>query len=314
MALRIIFAGTPDFAAASLQALLQTQHKIIAVYTQPDRPAGRGLKLTPSPVKQLALQYHLPIYQPKSLRDEQEQTQLKQLAADVMVVAAYGLILPKAVLAIPRLGCINVHGSLLPRWRGAAPIQRAILAGDHETGITIMQMNEGLDTGDMLLTRSCEINAEITMGELHDELAKMGAELLIEALKKIDSELIHPIKQDDTKATYAAKIQKDEAQIQWNKSAAQLSKEIRAFNPWPGSFTQFNHERLKIWKAQSLNTVSDLTPGTLVAVSATHLDVATGDGTLRLLQIQLAGGRMISAADFIKAQQRNLIAGETIFG
>jgi len=231
--LKIIFAGTPEFSVAPLAALLESGHKVIAVYTQPDRPAGRGRKLTASPVKQLALEHSIPVFQPKNFREEADLLQLEELQADLMVVVAYGLLLPQRVLGAPRLGCINIHASLLPRWRGAAPIQRSILAGDSETGITIMEMEAGLDTGPMLLKKSCAIGSEDTGGSLHDRLSPLGAEALLEALPGIADGSLKAEVQDDTKAEYAAKLNKSEAVMDWQRSAQDLGRQVRAFNPWP---------------------------------------------------------------------------------
>jgi methionyl-tRNA formyltransferase len=242
--LRIIFAGTPTFAAESLRALLHTQHEVVAVYTQPDRPVGRGRELKPSPVKELALARKLPIFQPVSLRDSQAQAELAELNADIMVVAAYGLILPKAVLDTPRLGCINVHGSLLPRWRGAAPIQRAILTGDKETGITIMQMDVGLDTGAMLYKMSCPISEHDTSASLHDRLALLGGDALLTVLEAIENdEPFNPQTQDNSLATYAQKLSKEEGNIDWSRSALEITRAIRAFNAWPVAYTKYKGKR-----------------------------------------------------------------------
>lgn len=299
--LKIVFAGTPEFAASSLAALLSSQHQVLAVYTQPDRPAGRGRKLTASPVKALALQHDLPVLQPVSLRDETAQQELAAWNADVMVVVAYGLILPVPVLTAPRLGCINVHASLLPRWRGAAPIQRAILAGDAETGVTIMQMDKGLDTGDMLHIVSCPIESTDTAEILHDRLAGLGSAALLDALAVIAQGNAQPEKQDDAQANYAEKLQKAEAQIDWSQSAEQLSRTVRAFNPWPVAFTKFDEKNLRIWLAEALPALTDAVPGTVLAESRDGIDVATGDGVLRVTQLQMPGGKALSAEQFLNA-------------
>ena len=299
--LKIIFAGTPEFAAASLAALLGSEHEVIAVYTQPDRPAGRGRKLAASPVKALALEHHLPVLQPVSLRDEAVQQELAALNADVMVVVAYGLILPKPVLAAPRLGCINVHASLLPRWRGAAPIQRAILAGDAETGVTIMQMDKGLDTGDMLHIVRCPIEPTDTAEILHDRLAGLGSAALLDTLEMIAQGKAQPVGQDDAQANYAEKLQKAEALIDWRRSAEQLSRTVRAFNPWPVAFTRFDEKNLRIWLAEALPDSTDATPGAVLAESRAGIDVATGDGILRVQQLQMPGGKALSAEQFLNA-------------
>jgi methionyl-tRNA formyltransferase len=301
--LEIIFAGTPEFAAVTLTALLQTPHTIKAVYTQPDRPAGRGRKLTPSPVKQLALQQNIPVYQPLTLRDEQEQQKLAALNADLMIVVAYGLILPLPVLTAPRLGCINVHGSLLPHWRGAAPIQRSILAGDVKTGVTIMQMDEGLDTGAMLYKVECPIQTRDTSQLLHDRLAKLGAEAMLVVLERMMNHTLHPEEQDDTHATYAHKISKDEAVIDWALSAKEIDRQIRAFNSWPVAQTIMNGDILRIWQADVIQKdCSHDKPGKILQVSKEGIDVATGDGVLRLLKMQMPGGRVLSAIDMVNAK------------
>lgn len=299
--LKIIFAGTPEFAAASLTALLDSEHEVIAVYTQPDRPAGRGRKLAASPVKALALEHHLPVLQPVSLRDEAVQQELAALNADVMIVVAYGLILPEPVLAAPRLGCINVHASLLPRWRGAAPIQRAIMAGDAETGVTIMQMDKGLDTGDMLHIVRCPIEPTDTAEILHDRLAGLGSAALLDTLEMIAKGNAQPEGQDDAQANYAEKLQKAEALIDWQQSAEQLSRTVRAFNPWPVAFTRFDEKNLRIWLAEALPDSTDATPGTVLAESRDGIDVATGDGILRVQQLQMPGGKALSAEQFLNA-------------
>ena len=309
-ALKVVFAGTPDFAQVTLAALLESDHKVIGVYTQPDRPAGRGRKVAASPVKQLALEHDIPVYQPASLKGDEEQQQLKALKPDVMVVVAYGLLLPKAVLDIPRYGCLNVHASLLPRWRGAAPIHRAILAGDEETGVTIMQMDEGLDTGDMLMRIPTPILKEDTCEALHDRLADLGAEALILTLTELQLERCQPEAQDDALANYASKIDKGEALMDWGQSAFELWNKVRAFNPWPVAQTTWYGrntvgETLRIWSAsiveEATEGLSHSQPGTVIYESKAGIDVVTGDGLLRVTELQLPGKRAMSSQDFLNA-------------
>jgi len=300
-ALNIIFAGTPEFAAISLAALIQSNHHICVVYTQPDRPAGRGRKLTASPVKQLALQRGILVNQPDSLKDETEQHTLAGYQADVMVVVAYGIILPEAILKVPKYGCINVHASLLPRWRGAAPIQRAILAGDKESGVTIMQMDRGLDTGDMLLNKSTPIEDNDTAQTLHDRLAVLGADALLETLGLVSDNQLLPQKQDDALATYAAKLQKSEAAIDWQHSAQRIHRQVCAFNPWPVAHTTLNGDTVRIWRSQVPSQACDKAPGTVIAESRQGIDVATGSGVLRITQLQFPGGKPLLASEYLNA-------------
>ncbi|OGT47643.1 MAG: methionyl-tRNA formyltransferase [Gammaproteobacteria bacterium RIFCSPHIGHO2_12_FULL_41_20] len=308
--LKIIFAGTPAFAATALAALLKTSHQVIAVYTQPDRPQGRGQKLMNSPIKTLALQQHLPVYQPVSLKTPEDQQQIAELQADVMVVAAYGLLLPLPVLHAPRLGCVNIHASLLPRWRGAAPIQRAILTGDTVTGISIMQMEAGLDTGPILYQATCPIHATDTSVTLHDRLAVLGATAIVTALDFVVRGEVHPVIQDVTLATYAHKIHKEEARLDWATTAVELERKVRAFNAWPVVFTYINAQMLRIWQAQVLSTepVSAL-PGQVLHASNLGIDVATGLGVLRLLQLQVPGGKLLSVAEFMHAPRPDIVVG-----
>ncbi|MDH2069811.1 methionyl-tRNA formyltransferase [Pantoea sp. GD03673] len=300
--LKIIFAGTPDFAARHLDALLASEHQVIGVFTQPDRPAGRGNKLTPGPVKTLALAHDIPVYQPKSLRPEENQQLVADLKADVMVVVAYGLILPKAVLNMPRLGCINVHGSLLPRWRGAAPIQRALWAGDSETGITIMQMDVGLDTGDMLYKLACPITAGDTSATLYDKLAQLGPQGLLDTLTLLSTQQASPEKQDETLANYAEKLSKEEARLDWTLSADQLERCIRAFNPWPMSFFTIDDQPVKVWQATVLPHC-DRSPGEIIKADKQGIQVATAQGVLNLQQLQPAGKKPMSAQDLLNSRR-----------
>lgn len=309
-ALKVIFAGTPEFAAVALDAIIHSRHQVLAVYTQPDRPKGRGLKLQASPVKELALQYQLPLHQPASLKSPDQQSTLAAYQADVMVVAAYGLLLPPAVLAIPRLGCINIHPSLLPRWRGAAPIQRTIFAGDTETGVTIMQMDEGLDTGPILFVTKHPLRGDETSAVLHDELAQTGAKALIETLDLLAANHLKPQPQDHHLSTYAAKITKEEALIDWTQPAIILERQIRAFNPWPISHTSWQNQPLRIHAAKVLNLNHKHAPRTILAASAEGIDVATGVGVLRLLTVQLPGAKAQSVADFYHAKHHLLKVGE----
>lgn len=297
--MKIIFAGTPHFAAQALQALLDRQANIVAVLTQPDRPSGRGMQLKPSPVKQLAIEHGLTVLQPLSLKDADIQQQLAAYQADVMVVAAYGLILPKAVLQLPRLGCLNIHASLLPRWRGAAPIQRAILAGDAETGITIMQMDVGLDTGDMLLKKSCAIDAKDTAETLHDKLAALGAQAITEALPLLEQGKLTPVRQDNSLANYAAKLTKEEAQMDWALDAAQLDRAVRGYNPFPGASATINDTPLRIWQA-GIRTGLSGDPGTVLAVEKNALVVACGSGALSLEVLQRPNAKALPAAQFLQ--------------
>ncbi|CAN7146604.1 methionyl-tRNA formyltransferase [Pseudomonas solani] len=306
-ALRLVFAGTPEFAAEHLKALLDTPHSIVAVYTQPDRPAGRGQKLMPSPVKQLALQHGIPVMQPPTLRDADAQAELKALGADLMVVVAYGLILPQVVLDTPRLGCINSHASLLPRWRGAAPIQRAVQAGDAESGVTVMQMEAGLDTGPMLLKVVTPITADDTGGSLHDRLAALGPQAVVQAIGQLAAGTLVGEVQDDALATYAHKLNKDEARIDWSRPADELERLVRAFNPWPICHSTLGGEPLKVLAAQLGEGQGQ--PGQILAASKDGLTVACGSGALRLTRLQLPGGKPLSFADLLNSRREQFAAG-----
>ncbi len=305
--LRIVFAGTPEFAAAHLQAMLDADLNIVAVYSQPDRPAGRGHKLQASAVKELALQHGLPVYQPVSLRDPQAQEQLAALNPDLLVVVAYGLILPQAVLDIPRLGGINSHASLLPRWRGAAPIQRAIEAGDSKTGVTVMQMEAGLDTGPMLLKVSTPISAQDTGGSLHDRLAELGPKAVIQAIGQLARVEARPESQDDSVATYARKLSKADARIEWQRPAIELDRLIRAFNPWPLAHAIWEQQSLKVLAATP--TGDHGAPGRILECSKTGLLVGCGSGALRLTRLQLPGGKPLSFADLYNARREQFAPG-----
>ena len=301
--LKLIFAGTPDFAARHLAALLSSDHEVVAVYTQPDKPAGRGQKLTASPVKDLALAHDLPVYQPASLRNEEAQAELAALGADLMVVVAYGLILPKAVLDTPRLGCLNVHGSLLPRWRGAAPIQRAIWAGDAETGVTIMQMDVGLDTGAMIRKVSCTIASDETSASLYDKLAELGPQALVDTLDAMAAGDTTAEAQDDALANYAQKLSKEEARIDWSMEAVAIERCIRAFNPWPISWFEVADQTIKVWQAEVIDSDHGQSAGTLLKADKQGIDVATGKGVLRLLTLQPPGKKAMSVPDLLNSRR-----------
>jgi methionyl-tRNA formyltransferase len=311
--MKIIFAGTPDFAVPALEVLIHSPHEIIAVYTQPDRPSGRGQKLTPSPVKSLALQHNLSIYQPTSLKDREAQQILINQKPDLIVVVAYGLILPKIILDAPKYGCINIHGSLLPRWRGAAPLHRAILAGDKETGITIMQMEAGLDTGPMLYKSLCPITTQDNLKTLHDKLSKIGAECLIKVLDNIEN--IQPDVQDNSLSTYASKISKEEANLDWTKSAEELDRAVRAYYP---AYSYLNSQMIKVWEVSikknspPASQAAASIKGAIVELYQDKIDVMTGNGILSLLKLQLPGGKILSTKEILNSKA-NLFAVGNIF-
>ena len=295
--MRVIFAGTPDFAASALAAVIEAGHEILVVLTQPDRPKGRGMKLTPSPVKTLALQHELPVWQPENLKDVAIQQQLRDLQADVMVVAAYGLLLPAVVLDIPQYGCLNIHASLLPRWRGAAPIQRAIEAGDAESGVCIMQMDVGLDTGDVLLSRSTPITEVTTAAQLHDDLAVIGAQAIVEALAALPE--LTAIPQPEAGVTYAQKLSKADAEIDWALGAKQIHAKIRALNPVPGAWSSLNEQVIKIWASKVLEQSSDAAIGSIVAADKQGIAVQTGAGVILITELQASGSKRMAAAAFV---------------
>lgn len=305
--LRIVFAGTPEFAAEHLKALLASPYELVAVYTQPDRPAGRGQKLMPSPVKQLALAHHIPVLQPPTLRNADAQAELAALKPDLLVVVAYGLILPQAVLDIPRLGCINSHASLLPRWRGAAPIQRAVEAGDATSGVTVMRMEAGLDTGPMLLKVTTPITDEDTGGSLHDRLAELGPPAVVQAIAGLAAGTLDGEVQDDRLATYAHKLNKDEARLDWTRPAAELERRVRAFNPWPICHSTLEGEAVKVLAA----TLADGTgaPGEIIGASKDGLLVACGEQALRLTRLQLPGGKALNFSDVFNSRREKFAEG-----
>ncbi|BCJ04367.1 methionyl-tRNA formyltransferase [Pseudomonas sp. RtIB026] len=308
--MRIVFAGTPEFAAEHLKALLDSPYEIVAVYTQPDRPAGRGQKLMPSAVKALAVAHDIPVYQPQTLRNADAQAELAALKPDLMVVVAYGLILPQAVLDIPRLGCINSHASLLPRWRGAAPIQRAVEAGDSESGVTVMRMEAGLDTGPMLLKVVTPIGADDTGGTLHDRLAEMGPPAVVQAIAGLADGSLQGEVQDDALATYAHKLNKDEARIDWSRPAVELERLIRAFNPWPVCHSTLDGESVKVLAA-NLSTGQGA-PGEILSASKDGLVVACGDGALSLTRLQLPGGKALAFSDLFNSRREKFASGKVL--
>ena len=309
--LRIIFAGTPDFAARHLQALINSEHQIVGVYSQPDRPAGRGKKLKASEVKALALEHDLPVFQPQSLKTDEALEELNSLNADIMIVVAYGLILPKAILDAPRLGCLNVHGSILPRWRGAAPIQRAIWAGDQQTGVTIMQMDEGLDTGDMLHISRCPIDNTETSASLYTKLAELGPDALIDTINRLANGEITPEPQNDTDANYAKKLSKDEANIDWSMDAEQIERNIRAFNPWPVCFTQMRGNTVKIYQANVVEQSG--AAGTVLASDKNGIVVACGKHALSISELQPQGKKPMAINDFLNGRSDWVTPG-TVLG
>lgn len=310
--LRIIFSGTPDFAAKHLDALIQSPHEIIAVFTQPDRPAGRGNKLATSPVKTLAKAHQISVFQPSTLKTPEIQQQIAALHADIMVVVAYGLILPEAVLILPKFGCINVHGSLLPRWRGAAPIQRACLAGDKKTGITIMQMDTDLDTGDILYQISCNIASDDTSASLYDKLAQLGPKALLKTLDDFSNHAVQPKKQDNARATYADKLSKQEAKLNWQLPAKQLSYAVSAFNPWPVSYFKIHGQPIKVWRAHALAKECNQLPGTIITADKRGIAIATSNGIFVITELQPAGKRIMSAQDLLNSKRTSFLPGKRL--
>jgi len=308
--LRIVFAGTPEFAGHHLQALIAAKTNLVAVYTQPDRPAGRGKKLTASPVKKIAESAGLDIVQPASLRDLDAQEELANLQPDLLIVVAYGLILPQAVLDIPRFGCINVHASLLPRWRGAAPIQRAIEAGDSQSGVTIMQMEAGLDTGPIMASSACEITTQATAAELHDQLAELGAPLLLEVLQDLPARIASARPQSDDGTTYANKLDKAEAKVDWHKSAAELQRKVLAFNPFPGAWSLLDDQRIKIWRAQRCEGQGR--PGEILSASEAGLIVACAEQALSISELQLPGGKAMPCGQLLNSRRELFAVGKVL--
>lgn len=308
--LNIIFAGTPDFAAQHLQALIASDHHIMAVLSQPDRPAGRGKKLQASAVKQLALEHNLPVLQPQTLRSEDSQAMLREFDADVMVVVAYGLILPKAVLDMPRYGCLNVHGSLLPKWRGAAPIQRSIWAGDSHTGVTVMQMDEGLDTGPALLKAELAIAPDETSATLYNRLAEIGPQALLDTLAQLDS--LEAEVQNEAEATHAAKLSKQEAQLDWQLSAAQLERNVRSFNPWPMCFFPLEDKNIKVWQAEVVPGKPEQAPGTILRADNEGIVVNTVDQALSMTSLQIPGKKAMAVKDLLNARKDWFTPGQVI--
>lgn len=310
--LRIIFAGTPDFAARHLSALIDSHHEVIGVYTQPDRPAGRGKKLTASPVKELALEHNIPVFQPENFKTDEAKQELADQNADLMVVVAYGLLLPQAVLDTPKLGCINVHGSILPRWRGAAPIQRSIWAGDAETGVTIMQMDIGLDTGDMLSIATLPIEATDTSASMYNKLAELGPVALVDCLSTIANGTAVAQKQNDELANYAKKLSKEEAKIDWTMDADAIERCVRAFNPWPMSHFSVEDKAIKVWQSRVETYTGNATPGTIIQADKTGIYVATGSNAIVFEQLQVPGKKAMGVQDILNSRKEWFEVGNTL--
>ncbi|MCL5260072.1 MAG: methionyl-tRNA formyltransferase [Gammaproteobacteria bacterium] len=312
MNLKIIFAGTPQFAVPTLKALLESRHQVCAVYTQPDKPSGRGLKLTPTPVKQFALKNNLTVLEPETLREFVLQKQFKEFQADILVDVAYGVLVPKTILETPRFGCINLHPSLLPRWRGAAPIQRALLAGDSEIGVTIMQMDEGYDTGGILIQEKLAVSPFDTTKMLLQKTSELGAKLLLVALDEIEAGTLKAMPQNDAQSTYAKKIVKTEAKLNWRLSAIELDRMVRAFNPWPIAYTEINGEIIRVWQTLPIATEAEIKPGEIIQANADGIDVGTSSGILRILQLQFPGKKALPAKDILNAHHEVFTVGKNI--
>ena len=304
--MKIVFAGTPGFALPSLEALIDSPHEILAIYTRPDKPSGRGQKLTPSPVKEKASEKNMPLYQPVSLKDSAAQDEMRNLNPDVLINVAYGMLLPEEILNIPKFGCVNIHPSMLPKFRGAAPIQRAIESCNNETGVTIMKMDMGLDTGDIYKQKTLTIEKNDTSETLGKKASKLGAKLLLEVLTEIENGTAKPTPQNDAESTYAHKLSKEEGKIDWQKSAKEIDCMIRAFIPWPVAYTEINGKYIRIWEAKAEETTSDKPPGTIIQTDKNGIKIATGIGALSLLKIQLPGGKVLSAKDVINANKITL--------
>lgn len=300
--LRVIFAGTPEFAAKHLEVLIEHKYNVVACYTQPDRPSGRGKKLQPSAVKQIALENNIPVCQPLSLKNEDAQTELESWNADLMIVVAYGLLLPKAALDTPKFGCINVHGSILPKWRGAAPIQRSVLSGDKETGVTIMQMDVGLDTGDMLLIETCPITKEDTSGSIYTKLENIGPDALLKTVEQIAAGTVSAEKQNDELATYAHKLTKQEAEIDWSESAHIIDQKVRGYQPWPVAYTKIQDNAVKIWQVEIVES-SSKPAGEIISADKSGIVVAAGSNAIKIIQLQPPGKKAMTAADFLNGRQ-----------
>lgn len=310
--MKIIFAGTPQFAVPTLKALLESRHQVCAVYTQPDKPSGRGLKLTPTPVKQFALKNNLTVLEPETLREFVLQKQFKEFQADILVDVAYGVLVPKTILETPRFGCINLHPSLLPRWRGAAPIQRALLAGDSEIGVTIMQMDEGYDTGGILIQEKLAVSPFDTTKMLLQKTSELGAKLLLVALDEIEAGTLKAMPQNDAQSTYAKKIVKTEAKLNWRLSAIELDRMVRAFNPWPIAYTEINGEIIRVWQTLPIATEAEIKPGEIIQANADGIDVGTSSGILRILQLQFPGKKALPAKDILNAHHEVFTVGKNI--